>query len=133
MNQQTKNPCCRFGQNRQKCNVTTAPGESPNPSLHADGDGGLDALRLVTASHSGGVSVCGDAVCDGVKQLAVRAEAQQTRRAAFTDSKSDLFSKKNQIRTWNNLQMPFQLSIRARGKSPLFCSRKTQRRQKIIK
>lgn len=46
--------------------------------MHADKDGGFDALRSVTASRSGGVSVCGDAGCDGVKQLAVRAEAQQT-------------------------------------------------------
>lgn len=63
---------------KRKCNVTALPGKSPNPSLHADQDGGFDALRSVTASRSGGVSVCGDAGCDGVKQLAVRAEAQQT-------------------------------------------------------
>lgn len=50
---------------------------------------GFDALRLVTASRSGGVSVCGDAGCDGVKQLAVRAEQSRAeRRAAFTDSGS---------------------------------------------
>lgn len=76
--QTNQNPSCCFGRNGHKCNVTTLLGKSPNPSLHADKDGGFDALRLLTASRCGGVSVCGDAGCDGVKQLAVRAEAPQT-------------------------------------------------------